>query len=130
MKVFIDFIQSRIQSFQYAFSGLRDVLLTEHNAWIHAIFTILGLVLALWLRISFTEFVLIIIVITLVWVAEVFNTVLEVVVNMVSPRYTTAAKRAKDIAAGAVLVAAIGAFIVGLAILGPPFCAKLGLFGG
>ena len=130
MKVFIDFIQSRIQSFQYAFSGLRDVLLTEHNAWIHAIFTILGLVLALWLRISFTEFVLIIIVITLVWVAEVFNTVLEVVVNMVSPRYTTAAKRAKDIAAGAVLVAAIGAFIVGSAILGPPFCAKLGLFGG
>ena len=91
MKTIIAFIQNRIRSFQYAFSGLKDVLLTEHNAWIHAIFTIFGLVLALWLRISFTEFVLIIIVITLVWVAEVFNTVLEVVVNMVSPRYTTAA---------------------------------------
>ena len=73
------------------------------------------------------EFVLIIIVITLVWVAEAFNTVLEIIVNMVSPRYTTVAKRAKDIAAGAVLVAALGAFCVGIFLLGPPLLKKLGL---
>ena len=99
---------------------------TEHNAWIHAIFTVIVLSLALWLQISFLEFVLIVIVITLVWVAEAFNTVLEIVVNMVARRYSNVAKRAKDIAAGAVLVAAIGAAIVGVCILGPPLLNKLG----
>ncbi len=121
-----DFLRNRIRSFRYAFSGLRDVLFTEHNAWIHAVFTILGLSLALWLRISFVDFVLIVIVITLVWVAETFNTVLEILVNMVSPRYTAVAKRAKDIAAAAVLVAAIGAFVVGLVLLGIPLLERLG----
>ena len=60
------------------------------------------------------------------WVAETFNTVLEILVNMVSPRYTAVAKRAKDIAAAAVLVAAIGAFIVGLVLLGIPLLERLG----
>jgi len=126
MKKLIDFIASRVQSFCYAFAGLRDVLVTEHNAWIHAIFTVIVLSLALWLQISFLEFVLIVVVITLVWVAEAFNTVLEIVVNMVARRYSNVAKRAKDIAAGAVLVAAIGAAIVGVCILGPPLLDKLG----
>jgi diacylglycerol kinase (ATP) len=124
MKIVGNFLGSRIKSIGHALRGLKDILSTEHNAWIHAVSTILSLSLALWLRIDFVEFVLIILVITLVWVAEAFNTVLEIVVNMVSPRYSKVAKRAKDIAAGAVLVAAIGAAMVGLALLLPPLCAK------
>jgi diacylglycerol kinase (ATP) len=127
MRFLFDFIVSRIKSFYHAFAGLRDILSTEHNAWIHAVSTVISLSLAIWLRIDFMEFVLIIIVIILVWVAEAFNTVLEIVVNMVSPRYSKAAKRAKDIAAGAVLVAAIGAAAVGIFLLGPPLMAKLGM---
>jgi diacylglycerol kinase (ATP) len=126
MRAILNFILSRIKSFYHAITGLRDILSTEHNAWIHALFTVVSLFLATWLRIGFMEFVLIIIVITLVWVAEAFNTVLEIVVNMVSPRYSKAAKRAKDIAAGAVLVAAIGAAAVGFFLLGPPLLSKLG----
>jgi diacylglycerol kinase (ATP) len=127
MKMFFDFFISRVKSFFHAFSGLGDILSTEHNAWIHAVLTVLSLSLSIWLRIHFTEFVLIIIVITLVWVAEAFNTVLEIVVDMVSPRYSKAAKRAKDIAAGAVLVASIGAAAVGFCIFVPPLMAKLGM---
>lgn len=115
----IYFIIDRIKSFRHAFRGIKDILVTEHNAWVHAIFTVIVLGLSILLRISFTEFVLIIVVITLVWVAEAFNTVLEIVVNMVTPRYSKVAKRAKDIAAGAVLVAACGAAIVGILVLGP-----------
>jgi len=126
IKNLINFLVDRVRSFKYAFSGLHDILTTEHNAWIHAIFTIIIVTVALSLKIPFIEFVLIIIVITLVWVAEAFNTVLEIVVNMVSPRYSKVAKRAKDIAAGAVLVAAIGACIVGLILLGPPLLDMIG----
>ena len=123
----VKFLISRIKSFRYAIAGLSDIMSTEHNAWIHAVLTVISLSLSVWLQIRFIEFVLIIIVITLVWVAEAFNTVLEIVVNMVSPRYTKVAKRAKDIAAGAVLVAAVGAAAVGLLLLGPPLCEKIGL---
>ena len=128
MKSVITFLLNRLESFAHAFRGLKDVLTTEHNAWIHAIFTIVVLSLCVWLRVEFMEFVLIILVVTLVWVAEAFNTVLEIIVDMVSPRYSKAAKRAKDIAAGAVLVSAIGAAIVGLFILGPLFLEKIQVF--
>lgn len=120
-------MSDRAQSFRYAFSGIKDILMTEHNAWVHAIFTIVILSLALWLQISFIKFVLIIIVITLVWVAEAFNTVLEIVVDMVSRRYSKSAQRAKDIAAGAVCIASLGAAIVGIILLGPPLLEKLGV---
>ncbi len=121
------FFSGRLKSFKYAFAGLKDILATEYNAWIHAVMTVVILSLSIWLRLDFVKFVLIIIVITLVWVAEAFNTVLEVIVNMVSPRYSEAARRAKDIAAGAVLVAAIGAAAVGVMLLGPLLIDKLGL---
>ena len=122
----ITFIKNRVQSFYHGICGLKDILTTEHNAWIHFIITIVVFGLSLWLRISLVEFVLVVIVIALVWIAEAFNTVLEIVVDMVSSEYTKVARRAKDIAAGAVLVAAIGAAIVGIFVLGPPLIAKFG----
>jgi diacylglycerol kinase (ATP) len=123
----IEFLVNRMRSFKNAFLGIRDILLTEHNAWIHAVVAILVLSLSVWLKLSLVKMALIIMAITLVWVAESFNTVLELVVNIVSPGYTQIAKRTKDIAAGAVLLAAIGAAIVGLLILSPPLLKKIGL---
>lgn len=83
--------------------------------------------LSAWLQIGSVEFVFIVIVISLVWITEAFNTVLEIVIDIVSPRYTSAARRAKDIAAAAVLVASIGAFVAGIVLLGPPLLFKLAL---
>ena len=120
-----DFIQNRVASFGYAISGLKDILTTEHNAFVHAVCTVIVLGLSAWLQISLVKFALIVIVISLVWLAEAFNTVLEIVIDIVSPEYCDAARRAKDIAAAAVLFAAIGAFMIGVILLGPPLFMKL-----
>ena len=106
------------------------MLLTEPNAWIHAVLTILALDLAWWLRIDRTDFALIVISIVMVWVAEAFNTVLEIMADLVvtPQRYSRIVKRAKDIAAGAVLTSSVGALAVGLIILGPPLYQRLAPF--
>ena len=121
------FIKNRCESFKYAFEGLRDICKREHNAWVHICFTIIVLALSAWLQIDSVKFAFIIIVISLVWITEAFNTVLEIVIDIVSPQYTKAARRAKDIAAAAVLVASIGALICGVVLLGPPLFFKLGI---
>jgi diacylglycerol kinase len=82
--------------------------------------------LAAWLQLSISQFVFIIVFVTLIWITEALNTVLEIVIDIVSPEFTQAAKRAKDIAAAAVLFAAIGAAVSGIVILGPPLMTKLG----
>jgi diacylglycerol kinase len=120
------YVPSRIKSFGFALAGMRDILRTEHNARIHALFTLLVVLLASWLHIGEVQFTLIIIVITLVWITEALNTVFELVIDIVSPAYTETARRAKDIAAAAVLIASLGAFLTGIAILLPPLLAKFG----
>jgi len=117
---------SRIKSFGFAIEGVKDILRTEHNARIHALFTLLAMSLAVWLHVGNVQFTLIIIVITLVWITEALNTVLELVIDIVSPAYTETARRAKDIAAAAVLIASLGALLTGAAILLPPLLAKFG----
>ena len=108
-------ILSRLQSLIHAFTGLKDMLLTEHNAWVHALATILALDFAWWLGIDRKGVALIVIAIVLVWIAEAFNTVLEIMADLiVGQRYSRMVKRAKDIAAAAVLIASIGAVGVGL----------------
>ena len=122
------FLQNRIQSLGHAVRGFRDILRSEHNARIHAGFTVMILAVSAWLKIDVLPFVLIVLVIVLVWIMESLNTVLEIVIDVVSPEYTEMAKRAKDIAAAAVLVAAIGAAVTGIIILGPPLLGKLNFY--
>ena len=115
---------ARIKSASYAIRGLTDMISTEHNAWIHVAATAVALGLAWRFQISMIEFALILIAIVLVWTAEAFNTVLEIMANLVvGQRYSRLVKRAKDIAAAAVLIAAAGALTLGLMILGPPLYA-------
>jgi diacylglycerol kinase len=120
------YVPSRIKSFGFAIAGLKDILRTEHNARIHALFTVLTVLLSVWLHIGQVQFTLIIIVITLVWITEALNTVFELVFDIVSPEYTETARRAKDIAAAAVLIASLGALLIGSVILLPPFLSKIG----
>ena len=106
-------------SFGYALAGLRHVLRTQRNARIHLIIALLAITLATVLRLSLVEWAILALTIGFVFVAEMFNSVAEAAVDAVTQRFHPLAKTAKDIAAGAVIFAAIIAVIVGLLLFGP-----------
>lgn len=118
-------LKKRVRSFRYAFDGWSYVLRTQRNAWIHAAAAVAVVFLAFWLEVSRLEWSILILAITIVWTAEFANTALEAVVDLVSPQEQPLARVAKDVAAGAVLVSACGAAVVGLLILGPPLWDRL-----
>jgi diacylglycerol kinase (ATP) len=119
------FITSRIQSFRHAFRGLFYVMKTQRNAWIHTFVTVAVFVLGVWLKISLTEWAILILTIALVFMAEFINTAIEAVVDLASPNKHPLAKIGKDVGAAAVLVSAIASILVGLLILGPPLFEKI-----
>ena len=108
-----------INSFKYAIEGIISSFKTERNMKIHVLAMIVVIALGLFFKLNKVEWCFIIIAIASVISAELFNTAIETVVDMVSPERNPKAKLAKDIAAGAVLVVAIGAAIIGFIILGP-----------
>jgi diacylglycerol kinase (ATP) len=118
-------LYNRAKSFQYAFAGWSHVLRTQHNAWIHALTTAAVLLMALWLDLPARDWAVLILAIMLVWMAEFMNTALEAVVDMTMPRPHPLAKVAKDVAAAAVLLGALGAILIGLLLLGPPLFQRL-----
>lgn len=118
-------LSSRARSFRYAFEGWWYVLSTQRNAWIHALISLAVFVVAFWLRLSRQDWAVLILTITIVWMAEFMNTALEAVVDMASPGIHPLAKIAKDVAAAAVLLGAVGAVVIGLLILGPPLWQRL-----
>src|SRR5579884_4160966 len=114
-----------IAGFGYAFSGLWYTLRTQRNMRVHLSIGLLALLVGLLLRISPVEFAIILLAIICVFTAEMFNTVLEICVDLASPEYNPLAKIAKDVAAGAVLVNAILAVIIGLFVFGPHLWALI-----
>lgn len=118
-------LRRRLLSFVYAFEGWWHVLRTQPNAWIHATISVVVFGLAFWLHLSRIEWAILLLTTILVWMAEFANTALEAVVDMTMPDYHPLAKIAKDVAAAAVLVGALGAVIVGLLIMGPPLWQRL-----
>lgn len=116
---------SRLASFRHAFAGWWFVLRTQRNAWIHAVASVAVLAIGLWLELGRIEWAVLALTIALVWVAEFVNTAVEAVVDLLSPNIHPLAKIAKDVAAAAVLIAALTAIVVGLLILGPSLWARL-----
>jgi len=114
-----------IAGFGFAFSGLWHAIRTQVNMKVHISLAILAIVLGIILHISAVEFAIIFLAIAGVLVAEMFNTVLELCVDLASPDYHPLAKTAKDVAAGAVLLSAIMAIIIALFIFGPHLWALL-----
>lgn len=108
-----------ITGFGYAFHGLWYALRTQRNMRVHIAAALLILLVSTLLHISALEFAMIFIAITGVFIAEMFNTVIELCVDLASPEYHPLAKIAKDVAAGAVLLSAILSVIIGLFVLGP-----------
>ena len=112
-------IRSRIKSFSHAVSGLRQFVGREHNARIHLVATIAVIVTAFLLHVSYTEAAILAGVTGLVWVAEILNTCIERLSDVITRERHPDIKLVKDLAAGAVLVAAIIAVVTGLLIFIP-----------
>jgi diacylglycerol kinase (ATP) len=113
------------KAFKHAFAGLWHVLRTQRNAWIHSLATAAVIVMAFWMRVDRREWALLLLAIGLVWIAELFNTALEATIDLTKPEPHPLARTGKDIAAAAVLIAAVFAVIIGILILGPPIWARL-----
>ena len=120
-----EFFVSRGRSFKNAFEGWWYVIRTQRNAWIHALISILVVLVAFWLHLSLCDWAVLLLTIALVWTAEFINTALEVVVDLASPQQHPLAKLGKDVGAAAVLITSLAAILVGLLILGPPLLDKL-----
>jgi diacylglycerol kinase len=108
-----------IAGFGYAFNGLWYTLHTQRNVRIHVSIAIIAILLGIVLHITAVEFALVFVAITGVFIAEMFNTVFELCIDLASPDYQPLAKIAKDVAAGAVLLSAILSIVIGLFVFGP-----------
>ena len=120
------FLRSRFDSIRCALGGWWHVLRTQRNAWIHAGISSVVLVVGFFLDLSTQDWALVVFTLALVWAAESFNTALEALTDLVSPNEHHLAKIAKDVGAGAVLICAVAAVVVGVLILGPPLWIRLG----
>jgi diacylglycerol kinase len=115
-------LKRRLWSFVHAGRGVWH-LRTEPNARIHALVTFAVLIAAVVLRLSPLEWALIVFAIALVFAAEALNTALEQLANATVPEQHPLIGTAKDLAAGAVLICAVGAAVVGALVLGPHLVA-------
>lgn len=106
-------VLSLIKSFSYAFKGIVYCVKNERNMRIHLSAVVLVSLFSFFYRVTSTEYILLMICMGLVVSAEMVNTALETLTNLESPSYNRLARIAKDVAAGAVLVAAIMAIVVG-----------------
>ncbi len=118
-------LRARARSFRFAARGVGVMLSSQHNAWIHAVATVAAIGAGAVLGLSALEWCALIFVMVAVWVAEALNTAFELLCDVASPEFHPLVERSKDVAAGAVLLASIGAAAVGLLVLGPPLWRAL-----
>jgi diacylglycerol kinase len=114
-----------VESFRHAFAGLWYALRTQRNARIHLIIAVGVIALGFWLKLSYIQWAALTLAIGFVLVSEMLNTMAESLVDLICPEYHPQAKIVKDVTAGAVLLGAIIAVIVGLLVLGPPLWARI-----
>ncbi|MDX1995331.1 MAG: diacylglycerol kinase family protein [bacterium] len=118
----------RLNSLSYALAGWLYMLRRQKNTRIQAVASIIVMLMALWLEIDFLSFAILILTITIVWMAEFINAAVEAAINLSTQEFHPMAKVGKDVASAAVLLGVVAAVLIGLLILGPPLLQKLGLF--
>lgn len=118
-------IVKRAKSFTYAGRGIWIVVKTTHNMWIHLAALVAAIALGAWLRISIVEWTALTFAAGFVLAAEAFNTAIEIDIDLTSPEQHPYARDTKDVAAGAVLIAAITAAIIGAIIFIPHIATLL-----
>jgi diacylglycerol kinase len=118
---------NRVISLTYALAGWLYMLRRQKNTRIQAIASIAVLIVALWLEVDAIRWAILILAITMVWMAEFLNAAVEAAINLASAEMHPMAKVGKDVAAAAVLLGVVAAVLIGLLVLGPPLADKLGL---
>jgi diacylglycerol kinase len=113
--------RKRADSFRFAWEGIRRFFAEEHNTWIHLAVTVTVFFGAGWFRLSRMEIILLVIAAGFVWVAEIFNTAIEKIMDIISPQLHPEIKYIKDLSAAAVLIASFIAMITGVFIFIPKF---------
>ena len=109
----------RLRSVRCAVQGIRVMLASQQNAWIHAVATLMVGVLGVAVGLSTADWCWIVLAVVAVWTAEALNTAFEFLTDVASPAFHPLAGKAKDVAAGAVLIWAIGSVLIGLLVFGP-----------
>ena len=112
-------VGGRLRSLRHALAGLRELFVGQHNAWIHAGASLAVVMAGAALQVSAVEWCLLILAIMAVWVAEALNTAVEHLCDLVSADVHPLVKKAKDVAAAAVLCSALGAAAIGLVVFVP-----------
>ena len=115
----------RVRSFRYAFRGLKLMIVSQHNAWIHALATVLVIAVSFYFHLTRAEWCWIIFAIISVWTAEALNTAFEFLTDVAAPEFHPLAEKAKDVAAGAVLITAMGSALIGVVVFGSYFMSAL-----
>lgn len=106
----------RVRSFRFAFRGIALMLRTQHNAWIHAAATVAVVAAGVVLHVSAADWLWITVAVVMVWVAEALNTAFEFLADATVAEFHPLVRNAKDVAAGAVLISAIGAATIGVIV--------------
>lgn len=112
-------VAKRVKSFAHAWRGIGLFLKTTHNAWVHVFIFAVVVLAGFYFEITRVEWLFIILTAGSVFAAEAFNTAIEIDMDLTSPDYHPRARDTKDVAAGAVLISAIAAVVVGLIIFIP-----------
>lgn len=120
---------NRVDSLGYAIAGWLYMLRRQKNTRIQAVASIAVIGISLWLQIGFVELSLIILSITIVWMAEFINAAVEAAINLSTKEFHPMAQVGKDVASAAVLLGVVASIVIGLLILGPPLLMKLGIVG-
>ncbi len=121
-------IKKRLSSFGYAFKGLRYMFRTQHNSRIHLVAAAIVVLFGFIFSVNKIEWCLLIFAMGLVFFAELVNTAIEYLTDIISPGFNEKAGRVKDLAAGAVLISAIASAIIGLIIFIPKIAEYFGRF--
>lgn len=109
----------RIRSFRHAFTGIFSMIRCQHNAWIHAVATVIVIAGGLFFQLSRPDWCWIVLAVAVVWTAEALNTAFEFLADVASPTFHPLVRAAKDVAAGAVLITATASAIIGVVVFWP-----------
>lgn len=116
-------VVKRGKSFKYALRGIIVLIRTQHNMWFHILAALATVALGFYLKVSSMEWIALVFAMTLVVVTEAINTAIEFDIDLTSPEEHPFARDTKDVAAGAVLLAAIASIVIGLIIFLPKILA-------
>ena len=118
-------VRGKMLALRYAWQGVAYMLRTQPNAWFQIGVWITVTAVGLALGLTAGEWCAAVLAMAFVWITEALNTAIEDVVDLASPGHHPLAGRAKDVAAGSVVVAVAASAVVGLIIFGPRFWALL-----